>query len=141
MKAYVKWIEDRNFLGESDSGHGVVMGSKGGKTGVAIAPTPMELILMGLGGCTSYDVVHILEKGREAVEDCVVEMDSDRADTEPKVFTRIHMHFIVRGRGLSDSKVARAIDLSIEKYCSATAMLAKTATVTHDFEVVDTSKP
>jgi putative redox protein len=84
--------------------------------------------------------VHILEKGREAVEDCVVEMDADRAETEPKVFTRIHMHFIVKGRALSEAKVRRAIDLSIEKYCSATAMLAKTATVTHDFEVVDTAK-
>ena len=100
----------------------------------------MELMLIGAGGCSAYDVVHILEKGREAVEDCIVEMDSDRADTEPKVFTRIHMHFIVKGRGLTEAKVERAISLSLEKYCSATAMLAKTATVTHDFEVVDTSK-
>ena len=80
MKASVKWIEDRNFLGESDTGHAVVMGSKGGKSGVAIAPTPMELILIGLGGCTSYDVVHILEKGREAVTDCALEIDAERAD-------------------------------------------------------------
>ena len=99
----------------------------------------MELMLIGAGGCSAVDVVHILEKGREAVEDCVVELDSDRAETEPKVFTRIHMHFIVKGRGLAEAKVKRAIDLSIEKYCSATAMLSKTATVTHDYEVVDTS--
>lgn len=94
---------------------------------------------MGAGGCSTYDVVHILEKGRQAVEDCVVEMDAERAETDPKVFTRIHMHFIVKGRALSADKVKRAIDLSIDKYCSATAMLAKTAEVTHDFEVVDTS--
>ena len=101
----------------------------------------MELVLIGTGGCSGYDVVHILEKGREAVEDCVVEMEADRAETEPRVFTRIHMHFIVKGRALSQDKVRRAIDLSIEKYCSATAMLAKTATITHDFEVVDTATP
>ncbi len=99
----------------------------------------MELVLIGTGGCSAYDVVHILEKGREAVEDCVVELDADRAETEPRVFTRIHMHFIVKGRGLSHDKVKRAIDLSIEKYCSASAMMAKTATITHDFEVIDTT--
>jgi putative redox protein len=99
----------------------------------------MELVLIGTGGCSAYDVVHILEKGREAIEDCVVEMDAERAEKDPKVFTRIHMHFIVKGRGLSATKVERAISLSVEKYCSASAMLAKTATVTHDFEVVDTA--
>ncbi|TIP54561.1 MAG: osmotically inducible protein C, partial [Mesorhizobium sp.] len=98
-----------------------------------------ELVLLGTGGCSAYDVVHILEKGREAVEDCVVELDADRAEKEPRVFTRIHMRFIVKGRALSRDKVKRAIDLSIEKYCSATAMMAKTATVTHDFEVIDTA--
>lgn len=99
----------------------------------------MELVLIGTGGCSAYDVVHILEKGREAVEDCVVELDADRAETDPKVFTRIHMHFIVKGRALSSDKVRRAINLSIEKYCSASAMMAKTATITHDFEVIDTA--
>lgn len=138
MKARVKWIEDRNFLGESDTGHAVVMGSKGGKSGVAIAPTPMELILMGLGGCTSYDVVHILERGREAVTGCVVEMDAERADEDPKVFTKIHLHFVVRGKNLNAAKVERAIALSAEKYCSASAMLARTAAITHDFEVLET---
>jgi putative redox protein len=136
MKARVKWIEDRNFLGESDTGHAVVMGSKGGKTGVAVAPTPMELILIGLGGCTSYDVVHILERGREAVTDCVVELDADRAEEDPKIFTRIHLHFVVTGKGLNTAKVERAIALSAEKYCSASAMLGKAATITHDFEIV-----
>ena len=137
MKARVKWIEDRNFLGESDTGHAVIMGSKAGKTGVAVAPTPMELILIGLGGCTSYDVVHILERGREAVTGCVVEMDADRAEEDPKVFTRIHLHFVVTGKGLNTAKVERAIALSAEKYCSASAMLAKTAAISHDFEIVE----
>jgi putative redox protein len=137
MKAYVKWIEDRNFLGESDSGHAVVMGSKGGKTGVAIAPTPMELILMGLGGCTSYDVVHILERGREAVTDCALEIDAERAEEDPKVFTKIHLHFVVTGRKLNAAKVERAIALSAEKYCSASAMLSRSVAITHDFEVAE----
>jgi putative redox protein len=113
------------------------MGSKGGKTGVAIAPTPMELILIGLGGCTSYDVVHILERGREAVTDCVVELDAKRAVEDPKIFTSIHLHFVVTGRNLNAAKVERAIALSAEKYCSASAMLGKAAVITHDFEVVD----
>lgn len=138
MKARVKWVEDRTFVGESGSGHKIVLGSAFGPEGRSPGPSPMELMLIGTGGCSAYDVIHILEKGREAVEDCVVEMEADRADSEPKVFTRIHMHFIVKGRGLSQAKVARAIDLSIEKYCSASAMLAKTATMTHDFEVIDT---
>jgi putative redox protein len=98
----------------------------------------MELVLIGPGGCTAFDGLHILEKGREAVEDVVVELDADRAEADPKVFTRVHMHFIVKGRGLSPAKVERAIALSAEKYCSASAMIAKTATITHDFEVVDT---
>ncbi len=139
MKARVKWIEDRTFVGATESGHKVVFGTASGPDGSKPGPSPMELVLIGAGGCSAYDVVHILEKGREAVEDCVVEMEADRAETEPKVFTRIHMHFIVKGRALSEAKVKRAIDLSIEKYCSATAMLSKTATVTHDFEVVDTA--
>ncbi len=139
MKARVKWIEDRNFLGESDSGHAVVMGSKGGKTGVAVAPTPMELILIGLGGCTSYDVVHILERGREAVTGCALEIDAERASEDPKVFTRIHLHFVVTGKTLNPAKVERAIALSAEKYCSASAMLARSVAITHDFEVIEVS--
>lgn len=138
MKARVKWAEGRTFVGEVEAGHKVVFGNAHGPDGKKPGASPMELVLIGTGGCSSYDVVHILEKGREPVEDCVVEMDADRAETEPKVFTRIHMHFVVKGRGLSEAKVKRAIDLSVEKYCSATAMLSKTATVTHDFEVVDT---
>jgi putative redox protein len=139
VKARVKWVEERTFVGESGSGHKVVLGTAFGPDGKTPGPSPMELVLLGTGGCSAYDVVHILEKGREAVEDCVVELDADRAEKEPRVFTCIHMHFIVKGRALSHDKVKRAIDLSIEKYCSATAMLAKTAEITHDFEVIDTT--
>ncbi|TIM04929.1 OsmC family protein [Mesorhizobium sp.] len=138
MKARVKWVEERTFVGESGSGHKVVLGTAFGPDGKTPGPSPMELMLLGTGGCSAYDVVHILEKGRQAVEDCVVELDADRAEKEPRVFTRIHMHFIVKGRALSHDKVRRAIELSIEKYCSATAMMAKTAEITHDFEVIDT---
>jgi putative redox protein len=138
MKARVKWAEARTFVGEAGTGHKVAFGTAHGPDGLKPGPSPMELVLIGTGGCSAYDVVNILEKGRESVEDCVVELDADRAETEPKVFTRIHMHFIVKGRGLSAKKVERAIALSVEKYCSASAMLAKTAVLTHDFEVVDT---
>jgi putative redox protein len=139
MKARIKWVEGRTFVGESGSGHNVVLGTAFGPEGRTPGPSPMELVLIGTGGCSAFDVVHILEKGREAVEDCIVEIDADRADQDPKVFTRIHMHFVVKGRGLATHKVERAIALSIEKYCSASAMLAKTAAITHDFEVVDTT--
>ncbi|RUM96915.1 OsmC family protein [Pseudaminobacter arsenicus] len=139
MKARVKWVEDRTFIGESGSGHKVVFGTAFGPEGRTPGPSPMEMVLMGTGGCSAFDVVHILEKGREPVEDCYVEMEAERAETDPKVFTRIHMHFVVKGRGLALNKVERAIALSIEKYCSASAMLARTATITHDFEVVDTA--
>ena len=139
MKARIKWMEDRTFVGKSGSGHKVILGTAFGPEGRTPGPSPMELVLIGTGGCSAFDVVHILEKGREAVEDCVVEIDADRADLDPKVFIRIHMHFVVKGRGLAVNKVERAILLSVEKYCSASAMLAKTATITHDFVVVDTT--
>ncbi|MDW6025815.1 OsmC family protein [Mesorhizobium sp. BAC0120] len=140
MKARIKWVEDRTFVGQSGSGHKLVFGTAHGTEGATPGPSPMELVLMGTGGCSAFDVVHILEKGRESVDDCVVELDAERAEKDPKVFTRIHMHFVVKGRGLAPGKVQRAIELSIEKYCSASAMLAKTAAITHDFEVVDTSE-
>ena len=137
MKARIKWVEERTFVGRSGSGHNVVLGTAYGPEGKTPGPSPMELVLIGTGGCTAYDVVHILEKGREAVLGCEVELDAERAETEPKVFTRIHMHFIVKGKGLSAAKVERAIQLSAEKYCSASIMLAKTAVITHDFELVE----
>lgn len=138
MKARIKWVENRTFIGESNSGHTVVLGTAAGEKGTP-GPSPMELVLIGTGGCAAFDVVHILEKGREAVEDCIVDLDAERAEQEPRVFTRIHMHFVVKGRGLAENKVERAILLSAEKYCSASAMLAKTAEITHDFEIVDTA--
>lgn len=139
MKARIKWVEGRTFVGESGSGHKIVLGTAAEPGGQTPGPSPMELMLIGAGGCSAYDVVHILEKGREAIEDCTVELDADRAETDPKVFTRIHMHFVVKGRGLAPAKVERAVNLSIEKYCSASAMLAMSAKLTHDFEVVDTA--
>lgn len=139
MKARIKWVEDRTFTGQTESGHKIVFGTAS-EQGTKPGPSPMELVLIGTGGCSAYDVIHILEKGREPIEDCIVEMDADRAETDPKVFTRIHMHFIVKGRGLSPEKVERAVRLSADKYCSASAMMAKTATVTHDFLIVDPSQ-
>ncbi|TBX28820.1 OsmC family protein [Nioella sediminis] len=136
MKARVKWAEKRTFIGKSGTGHNFVFGTKE-EDGTTPGPSPMELVLIGTGGCSAYDVVSILEKGREPIEDVVVELDADRAEGTPAVFTRIHMHFIVKGRGVNPVKVERAIQLSVEKYCSASAMMAKTAVVTHDFEVVD----
>ena|SRR5450755_2312854 len=138
MKARIKWVEDRTFIGESGSGHKVVLGTALGPDGRTPGPSPMELVLIGMGGCTAFDVVHILEKGREAIEDVAVELEAERAQRDPKVFTRIHMHFVVKGRRLAPEKVERAIKLSAEKYCSASAMIAKTATITHDFEIRDT---
>ena len=137
MKARVKWVEERTFVGESGSGHKMVLGTAYGPDGRTPGPSPMELVLIGTGGCSAFDVVHILEKGREPVEDCVVEMDADRAEEDPKVFTKIRMRFVVKGRGLSRKKVERAVALSIEKYCSASAMLARTAEITHEVEIVD----
>ena len=137
LKARIKWVEDRTFIGESGSGHKIVLGTA--PEGRGPGPSPMELVLIGLGGCSGYDVVHILDKGREAIEDDTVELEAERAQQDPKVFSRIHMHFVVKGRGLAAEKVERAIALSVEKYCSASAMIAKTATISHDFEVVDTT--
>lgn len=135
MKARIKWVEGRTFVGESGSGHKIVVGTAHGESAATPGPSPMETVLIGAGACSAFDVVHILEKSREAVSDCAVELEAERAPTEPKVFTRIRMRFIVTGRGLDRAKVARAIDLSLTKYCSATAMLAKTAEITHEFEI------
>ena len=135
MKARIKWIENVSFVGESESGHALVMDGAPEGGGRNLGPRPMETLLIGAGGCTAYDVVHILKKSRADVTDCVVEIDADRADTDPKVFTRIHFHFIVTGRELKPQQVERAVHLSAEKYCSASIMLARTASVTHDFEI------
>jgi putative redox protein len=137
MKARIKWAEGRTFVGTSGTGHSIVLGTSHGEGGTP-GPSPMELLLLGTAGCSAYDVVSILEKQRQRIEDVQVEVDADRAETDPKVFTRIHLHFIVKGRGVGEAKVEKAIALSVDKYCTASAMMAATAEVTHDFEVVDT---
>ncbi|MCS6787600.1 MAG: OsmC family protein [Thiobacillaceae bacterium] len=137
MEARVKWIEDVCFMAESGSGHALVMDGAPDIGGRNLGPRPMELLLMGAGGCTSVDVVMILRKSRQQVTGCEVRLTAERAPDHPKVFTRIHMHFIVRGQGLKPEMVERAIRLSAEKYCSASIMLGKTAAITHDFEIVE----
>ena len=137
MKARVKWVENAMFLGESGSGHGIVMDGPPEAGGRNLGVRPMEMLLIGMGGCASFDVVHILRKGRHDIRNCEAFLTAERAESDPKVFTRIHVHFIVTGKGLSETAVDRAIRLSAEKYCSASIMLGRTAEITHDFELVD----
>lgn len=137
MKARVKWVEQATFMGESESGHAVVMDGPPDLGGRNLGIRPMEMVLLGTGGCTAFDVVHILRKGRQPITDCVVELSAERAPTEPKVFTKIHIHFIVTGRDLPDKQVERAVKLTAEKYCSATKMLGQVAEITHDYEIVN----
>lgn len=137
MKARVKWVEGMAFMAESASGHGIIMDGAPDIGGRNLGPRPMEMLLMGAGGCTSIDVIMILQKSRQDVTDCVVELTAERAEDHPKVFTKIHFHFVVTGRKLKPEVVERAINLSAEKYCSATIILAKTAEVTHDYEIVE----
>ncbi len=137
MKARVKWLDNMTFVGESPSGHAVVMDGPPEFGGRNLGIRPMEMLILGLGGCSAFDVMLILQKSRQQVVHCEVELDYDRADENPKVFTRIHLHFIVTGNGLEESRVARAIQLSAEKYCSASIMLGKTAEITHDYEIVE----
>jgi putative redox protein len=135
MKARVKLAEGMTFVAESGSGHAVVIDASPDAGGRDLGPRPMELVLMGTGACSAIDVVHILRKARQPITDCVVELDGERAPEDPKVFTRIHLHYVVTGKGLATAQVERAIKLSKEKYCSATIMMAKTAQITFDFEV------
>jgi putative redox protein len=137
MKARVFWVEKAKFIGESGSGHSVVMDGPPESGGENLGVRPMEMLLLGMGGCTAYDVVHILRKGKHEVESCELQLEAERAETDPKVFTRIRVHYVVKGRGLSESVVKRAIDLSAEKYCSASIMLGKSAEILHDFELVE----
>jgi putative redox protein len=137
MKARVKWIEGVAMLGESGSGHGLVMDGPPDLGGRNLGVRPMEMLLLGMGGCTQFDVLLILRRARQDVTDCVVELEAERAESDPKVFTRIHAHFIITGRDLSRRHVERAIQLSAEKYCSASIMLGASAEVTHDFEIRD----
>lgn len=137
MKCRVKWLDHMTFVGESGSGHAVVMDGAPEHGGRDIGFRPMEMLLLGVGGCTAFDVVSILKKSRQAITDCEVEIDSDRAEEIPKVFTRIHIHFIITGNSLDPVKVEKAVNLSADKYCSASKMLEKTAEMTHDFEIVE----
>lgn len=135
MKARIKWIEDMAYLAESGSGHALVVDGPPDLGGRNLGPRPMELLLMGLGSCSAVDVVHILKRARQPVTDCVVEIDADRAETVPKVFTAIRMHYIVSGHGLDAGRVERAVKLSAEKYCSASIMLGRAVTIEHSFEI------
>ena len=126
-----------SFVGESGSGHSVVMDGAPEFGGRNLGFRPMEMLLLGLGGCTAFDVVMILNKSRQKIDDCEVHIEAERSEDIPKVFTRIHIHFVVSGRGLDAVKVEKAVNLSAEKYCSASEMLGKVATITHDFEVVE----
>jgi len=139
MKARVKWVEQISFLGETESNHAVLMDGSQAAGGRNLGPRPMEMLLLGAGGCTSFDVISILKKSRQAISDCYVELDAERAESDPKVFTRIHMHFVVKGKDIKPEAVKKAIKLSAEKYCSASIMLGQTAVITHDFEVVQES--
>ncbi|HEX3132913.1 MAG TPA: OsmC family protein [Planctomycetota bacterium] len=138
MECTVNWVAASGmaFVAETGSGHVVVMDGAPDGGGRNLAPRPMETVLAGTGGCTAYDVVLILQRGRHLVQGCQVKLTSERAPTDPKVFTRIHMHFIVTGKALPDAAVQRAIQMSHEKYCSASIMLAKTAEITTSFEIV-----
>ncbi|AEG02787.1 OsmC family protein [Methylomonas methanica] len=138
MQATVKWVDGRLFVGESGSGHAVVMDGPPDHGGRNMGPRPMEMILLGVGGCSSFDVIDILQKGRHDVIDCVAELTAERADAIPAVFSKIHLHFKVTGKNLSATAVERAVKLSAEKYCSASIMLGKAGVdISHDFEVIE----
>lgn len=137
MKARIKWVQDVMFVGESGSGHSVVMDGAPDAGGRNLGFRPMEMLLLGLGGCSAFDVVLILKRSREAVTDCVVEVEAERATTDPKVFTKIQLHYTVTGQALDRKKVERAVALSAEKYCSASAIMAKSAELSHTITLVE----
>ena len=135
MQARIKWVEGRTFVGQSGSGHALVLDGSVEHGGRNLGPSPMELMLLGTGGCTAFDVLDILKKGRQAVTDCWVEIEAERAAEPPRVFTSITLRFVVTGRGLRWAAVERAVQLSAEKYCSASIMLAKTVRIVHEIEI------
>jgi putative redox protein len=137
MKTRIRWKQNVAFEAETDSGHKFVMDGSPEVGGQNLGPRPMETVLAGTGACSAIDVVLILKKARQQITDCTVELEADRATTDPKVFTRIHYHFVITGTALDRAKVERAINLSAEVYCSASAMLTKTAKITYDFEIVE----
>jgi putative redox protein len=137
MQVTVKWVDGVMFVGETGSGHAVVMDGPPDHGGRNIGVRPMEMLLLGVGGCSSFDVVQILQKGRNDIVKCVTEVTAERVDAIPSVFSKIHLHFIVTGRDLKAAAVERAVKLSAEKYCSASIMLGKAVEITHDFEVIE----
>ena len=138
MKATIKWVDGVMFLGESGSGHTVVMDGPPEAGGRNMGIRPMETVLVGLGGCASFDVVSILKKARQDIRDVHTELAAERADVEPKVFTKIHLHFVVTGKNLKEAHVKRAVELSAEKHCSASILLGRAGVeVTHDYEIVE----
>ena len=140
MKATVRWAGEASFVGKTESGHSVLMDGAPEFGGQNRGARPMELLLLGMGGCTAFDVVLILRKARQNITDCVAQLSAERAPEDPKVFTRIHVHFVMTGRKLDPKRVEQALKLSAEKYCSASIMLAKTAEITHDFEIIELPK-
>ena len=138
MQATIRWVRDAMFVAEAGSGHSVVLDGPPEHGGRNAGVRPMEMMLLGLGGCTSFDVVDILKKGRQRITSCVAEIEAERADSVPAVFTRIHVHFKVAGQGLRESAVRRAVELSAEKYCSATIMLERAGVeISHDYEILN----
>jgi putative redox protein len=137
MECIIKWTDGMTFMAETGSGHLVTMDGAPEAGGRNLAPRPMELMLAGAGGCTAFDVVLILKRSRQDIRDCSVRLEADRADTDPKVFTHIRFHYTVTGKNLRPDAVERAIHLSAEKYCSASIMLGKTATITHEWNIVE----
>lgn len=138
MKATVKWVDNAMFLGESGSGHSVVMDGPESAGGRNMGIRPMEMLLIGMGGCASFDVMSILQKSRQDVRDCRAELEAERADAVPAIFTKIQIKFIVTGRGLKEAQVKRAVELSAEKYCSASIMLSKAGVeISHSYEIID----
>jgi putative redox protein len=135
MNTTVRWIDGMMMVGESASGHAIIMDGPEDLGGKNLGVRPMEMLLLGMGGCTTVDVVSTLKKMRELVNDCRVEISAERADEHPKVFTKIHLHFIVEGENLNEKKIAKAVSLSADKYCSASIMLGKIADITHDFTI------
>ena len=137
MNTRVKWLDNMSFVGESPSGHSVVMDGPPESGGRNLGVRPMEMLLLGLGGCSSFDIVSMLKKGKQDLVDCEVDISAERADTEPKVFTKIHAHYVIKGKDLDRKKVERAVNMTAEKYCSVSIMLAQVADVTHDFETIE----
>jgi putative redox protein len=138
MKASILWMKDGQFIAKSDSGHTLIIDGPPDHGGQNLGARPMEMVLMGLGGCTSIDVIDILKKSRQDITDCVTQLTAERASSIPAVFTKIHIHFVVTGRNLKPRQVERAVELSATKYCSATLMLQRGGVeITHDFELVD----